>query len=133
MRNSFTKYPVISWMSVGYVLYSLLPLIGMAIGESLGEYDEIFGYSMFLWPYPLILTLQSWVDMNSTTLLLIYPLGLGLVIIFGHYFEKIFKISSDREWYFYVWLILLWPIPLILLQVISAAFVWFVLGLPVGE
>ncbi len=120
-------------MSVGYVLYSLLPLIGMAIGDSLGEYGEIFGYSMFLWPYPLILTLQSWMDMNSTTLLLFYPLGLVLVIIFGHYFEKIFKISSDREWYFYVWLILLWPIPLIILQVISATFVWLVLGLPVGE
>jgi hypothetical protein len=38
MRNLFTKYPVISWMSVGYVLYSLLPFIGMAIGDSLGEY-----------------------------------------------------------------------------------------------
>ena len=133
MRNLFTKYPVISWMSVGYVLYSLLPFIGMAIGDSLGEYGEIFRFSMFLWPYPLILSLQSWIDMNSRTLLLFYPLGLGLVIIYGHYFQKIFKISGDRKWYLYVWSILMWPIPLILLQVISVAFVWFVLGLPVGE
>ena len=133
MRNLFNKNPVISWLSLGYVLYSLLPLIGMVIDDSLGEYGEIFVFSMFLWPYPLILTLQSWINMDSTILLLIYPLGLGIVIIFGHYFEMIFKISSDREWYFYIWLILLWPIPLILLQVISAAFVWLVLGLPVGE
>ena len=133
MRNLFTKYPVISWMSVGYVLYSLLPFIGMAIGDSLGEYGEIFGLSVFLWPYPLILSLQSWIETNSMTLLLFYPLGLGLVIIFGHYFQKIFKISDERKWYLYVWLILMWPIPLILLQVVSAAFVWFVLGYPVGE
>jgi len=86
MRNLFTKYPVISWMSVGYVLYSLLPFIGMSIGDSLGEYGEIFRFSMFLWPYPLILSLQSWIDITSNTLLLFYPLGLGLVIIYGHYF-----------------------------------------------
>ena len=133
MRNLFTKYPVISWMSVGYVLYSLLPFIGMAIGDSLGEYGEIFRFSTFLWPYPLILSLQGLIDINSITLLLFYPLGLGLVIIFGHYFQKIFKISDERKWYLYVWLILMWPIPLILLQVVSAAFVWFVLGYPVGE
>ncbi len=120
-------------MSVGYVLYSLLPFIGMVIDESLGEYGEIFGFSIILWPYPLILSLQSWIDMNSRTLLFFYPLGLGLVIIFGHYVQKIFKISGDRKWYSYVWSVLMWPIPLILLQVISAAFVWFVLGLPVGE
>ncbi len=120
-------------MSLGYVLYSLFPFIGMATGDSLGEYGEIFGLSVFLWPYPLILSLQSWIDMNSWTFLLFYPLGLGLVIIFGHYFQKIFKISDDRKWYSHAYLILLWPIPLILLQVISAAFVGLVLGLPVGE
>ncbi len=118
---------------MGYVLSSLLPVIGMAIGDSLGEYGEIFGFSTLLWPYPLILSLQSWIDINSGALLLLYPIGLGLVIIFGHYFQKIFKISGERKWYLYVWLILMWPIPLILLQVISVAFVWFVLGLPVGE
>ncbi len=120
-------------MSVGYVLYSLLPIIGMSIGDSLGEYGEIFGFSIILWPYPLMLSLQSWIDVNSRILLLFYPLGLGLVVIFGHYFQKVFKLSGDRQWYLYVWLILLWPIPLILLKVISVAFVWFVLGLPVGE
>ncbi len=120
-------------MSVGYVLYSLLPFIGMAIGDNLGEYGEIFRFSMFLWPYPLILSLQSWIDMSSRTLLLFYPLGLVLVIIYGHYFQRIFRISGDGKWHLHVWFILMWPIPLIVLQVISVAFVWFVLGLPVGE
>ncbi len=133
MKSLFTKYPVICWMSLGYVLYSLLPFVGMAIGDSLGEYGEIFRFTMFLWPYPLILSLQSWIDMNSRTLLLFYPLGLVLVIISGHYFQKVFKISGDRKWYLHVWFILMWPIPLIILQVISVAFVWFVLGLPIGE
>ena len=133
MKSVFSKYPVICWMSVGYVLYSLLPFVGMAIGDSLGEYGEIFRYSMILWPYPLILSLQSWIDMSSRTLLLFYPLGLVLVIIYGHYFQKVFKISGDGKWHLHVWFILMWPIPLIVLQIISAAFVWFVLGLPVGE
>ena len=121
-------------MSLGYVLSSLLPFIGIIIGDIFGEYGEIFGLSIFLWPYPLILSLQSWVDINSwVTVLLFYILGLGLVVIFGHYFQKIFKIGSEKKWYSYAWLIIIWPIPLILLQVISAAFVGLILGLPVGE
>ncbi len=84
-------------MSVGYLLYSLLPFIGMTIGDSLGEYGEIFRFSIFLWPYPLILSLQNWIDINSRILLLFYPLGLGLVILFGSYFQRVFYISGNRK------------------------------------
>ena len=134
MKHLFIKYPVVSWISTGYIFYSVLPLIGTVIGDSFGEYGEIFGFTVFLWPYPLALALQSWVSSSSLTAwLLIYLVGLGLVILFGHYLQKIFRVSRDGKWYSYVWFILLWPIPLVLLQVITAAFVFFVLGLPVGE
>ncbi len=84
-------------MSVGYVLYSLLPFIGMAIGDSLGEYGGIFRFSTFLWPYPLILSLQSWIDMNSKTLLLFYPFGLGLVIILDITFRRYLKYQVRKN------------------------------------
>ena len=136
MEKLFTKYPLAAWMSTGYLIFVIFSFVGNILSmfkKIFGELGDVISMLFFVWPYPLALSLQTWIDpVNINFLLFAYPLGLGLVILFGLYLQRLLKIFNGSP-HSHLWSILLFPIPLILLQVFVAGFVYFVLGLPVGE
>ncbi|TSC75888.1 MAG: hypothetical protein G01um101430_58 [Parcubacteria group bacterium Gr01-1014_30] len=135
MKKLILKYPLATWMSIGYLIFIAILFIGIFLNRFavFGEFGDALSMTFFLWPYPLVLALQTWINPSGINFLLFaYPLGLGLVIFFGFYLQRLLKISNESP-YSHVWSILLFPIPLILLQVFVAGFVYFVLGLPIGE
>ena len=124
-------------MSIGYLLFIPLALIGVPFMGKGGEWADIFAMTIILWPYPLFLALQTWFPAEGSAaivaIIFVELLGLALIVVFGSYIQKRFGVTENPRWYSYVWAIVLWPIPLIVLQLVVAAFVGGVLGLPTGE
>ena len=121
-------------MGIGYLIFIAVFFIGTILNSFgiFGELGDAFRMAFFLWPYPLILALQTWISTASNFWFAADLLGFGMVIIFGLYLQQLLKISNG-SFYTRAWSVLLFPIPLILLQVFVALFVSVILGLPVGE
>ena len=118
-------------MALGYVLFSSLAIVGRLAKPALGELADLLGMSAIVWPYPLMLALQTWISPGSLFWLFFLG-GLLLTVGSGFLLQRRFPVLSQRGWLAHASALVLWCVPLILLEVIVVAAV-FAMGYPVGE
>ena len=124
---------------VGIVAYGLVSLsmpMGIILKPTLGEVADVVTMLGFLWPYPLLLSLQgllpargvgAWVAFGMVVLL-----GLGVVWLFTAYVQERLGLNKWSNPRAYVWAPWIWFFPLVVLQ--GAVYgVAFLAGLPIGE
>ena len=119
-------------MCVFYLLFCLISGMVAAMGSLVPEPFEILGMAVFLWPYPLLLSLQHWVDPGRLlNLILADVIGLGAVFVTGAIAQRRFGRAIQRRTSILV-STLLWYLPLLVLQ-LAAWGMAISLGFPVGE
>ncbi len=93
-----------------------------------------FPYSLWVWPYSLLLPLQKFVSPDTkSSFIVVYILGLIIAFGSGRYVEKRSQWGvPPQPFYKYWWTMFLWILPIILLELIVFIFA-FVFGWPIGE
>jgi hypothetical protein len=136
MNISMPRGPIVGVGVVAYGLVSFSMPMGMILKPTLGEVADVVSMLGFLWPYPLLLSLQSLLPAQGVGAFLaigvIVLLGLGVVWWFTSYVQERLgydKWSNPRA---YVWAPWLWFLPLVALQAAVYGLA-FLVGLPVGE
>ncbi len=124
-------YRFVSEMAAGYVVYSSLAVLGHLAKPTLGEVADFLAMSAVVWPYPLMLALQTWASPGSLSWLFFIG-GLFVAVVFGVFIQRRFPILSQGTWWSHAAALTLWFIPLVVLEVITVATVWAI-GYPVGE
>ena len=124
---------------VGIAAYGLVSLsipMGVLLKPALGEAADLVAMVGFLWPYPLLLSLQGLLPAEGAGAWLVFGvivlLGLGVVWFSTSYVQR--RLGHDKwtDPRAYVWAPWLWFLPLLALQ--AAAYGLALLGgLPVGE
>ena len=128
MKNKILKFSIST-----YIIFCLLFFVKY-LRPILGELSDIFMMSIYLWPYPLALSLQKWINPDSyLNWMFLDFLGLLIVYLFaviiGKILEKYFNFKDK------VLLIIgstIWYIPLFIIQIIVY---WIAIsyGRPYGE
>ena len=127
------KSPLVAAAASWYLLFCLLLPISALRGDEGPEILDALMMSAYLWPYPLALSLQHWLNTDSgLSILMLDVLGLGLVLVCTAMVQRLFGPGNPKGWRLLAWSVWIWYPPLLLLQ----AVVWGVmlaLGYPVGE
>ena len=99
-----------------------------------GEWTDLFEMTAFLWPYPLLLAIQTIVNPDPLVNWLIADL-LGFLIVLGValLLERALGPRAQRRWVAISLGLISWPIALVLFEVIVWVLATFVLGWPTGE
>lgn len=121
----------VSEMAAGYVLFSGLAVVGHLAKPALGEVADFLAMSAVVWPYPLMLALQTWVSPGSLSWAFLAG-GLFITVLSGLFLQRRFPILSQGTWWSHAAALTLWCIPLVVLEAIVVAAVW-AMGYPVGE
>jgi hypothetical protein len=129
--SNFSGYRLVSEMAVGYVVYSSLAVVGHLAKPTLGEVADFLAMSAVVWPYPLMLALQTWVSPGSLSWLFLVG-GLIVTVLFGILLQRRLPVLSQGTWWSHAAALTLWCIPLVVLEAIVVAAVW-AMGYPVGE
>ena len=136
MNISMPRGPIVVVGIVAYGLVSFSMPMGIILKPALGEVADVIMMLGFLWPYPLLLSLQSVLPAQGVAALLAFGvvvlLGLGVVWLFTSGVQERLghdKWSNPRA---YVWAPWLWYLPLVALQAAVYGLA-FLVGLPVGE
>ena len=136
MNIPIPRGPIVIVGIVAYGLVSFSTPMGIILKPTLGEVGDVVTMLGFLWPYPLLLSLQSLLPAQGVGALLasgvVVLLGLGVVWLFTSYVQE--RLGHD-EWSnprAYVWAPWLWFLPLVALQAAVYGLA-FLVGLPVGE
>lgn len=128
--------PVVVVGIVAYGLVSFSMPMGIILKPALGEVADVVMMLGFLWPYPLLLSLQSVLPAQGVGASLAYGvvvlLGLGVVWLFTAYVQERLGHDTWGNPRAYVWAPWLWFLPLAVLQAAVYGLA-FVVGLPVGE
>ena len=133
------RSPLVVAAACWYLLFCLLMPIGALRGPGGPEVLDVLFMSAYLWPYPLVLSLQHWFNTDSglnvlvlVFILMLDVLGLGLVLVCTAMVQRRFGPGNPKGWRLFAWSVWIWYPPLLLLQ----AVVWGIvlaLGYPVGE
>lgn len=128
--------PIVVVGLVAYGLVSLALPLGVILKPALGEVADVVMMVGFLWPYPLLLSLQGVVPIEGPgawlTYILVLGLGLAIVWVFMASVQTRLHHETWSNPRAYLWAPWLWVTPLIALQ--AAVFgLAFLFGLPVGE
>lgn len=124
---------------VGVVAYGLVSLslpLGAILRPALGEVADVVMMIGFLWPYPLLLSLQGILPLEGPGASVAFGaaivLGLAIVWLFTTYVQRRLGYETWSDPRAYLWAPWLWSTPLIALQATVYGLA-FLLGLPVGE
>ena len=136
--KSWVQYRTsMAWkMAVMYIGFSSLFWVGEWVGQSrsiVGELGDVLAMTLLIWPYLLVLSLQSWIPVTEISFFFLQLLGLGLVVVFGYNVQKHFRLRLDPGWRLWAWSIGLCPIPLLVVQGLVALVVGGLMHLPIGE
>lgn len=121
-RRRQPRGPIVVVGLVAYGLVSLALPLGVILKPALGEVADVVQMIGFLWPYPLLLSLQGVVPIEGPGAWFAYVLivGLGLAIVWVFTASTQARLghetwSNPRA---YVWAPWLWVAPLIALQAV---------------
>ncbi len=136
MNISMPRGPIVV---VGIVIYALISLsmpMSIVLKSTLGEVTDVVMMLGYLWPYPLLLSLQSVLPAQGVGSLVAFGLvvlsGLAIVWSFTSYVQKRLGHDNWSDPRAYVWAPWLWFLPLMALQA-GVYGLAFLAGLPVGE
>ena len=129
--GNFARNHFASTMTTGYILFSSLAVVGRIAKPFLGELGDILSMGVVLWPYPLMLALQTWIPLGSL-FWVFFVGGLFVTIAFGFFLQRRFPALSKGSRWSYASALVLWSVPLVIIEVAVIAVVW-VMGLPIGE
>ena len=118
-------------MAVCYLLYSSLLPAGKALKPYVGEAADVLQLASLLWPGPVFFALQSW-PLAQDLWPLIIVAGLFVVIGFGWLITNRFPNFAQTKRWSHISSVVLWYVPIFLLQVFLLLMVW-ALGYPLGE
>ncbi len=134
LRISDLKHrPLVVASSCVYLIFCLLAPLGW-YSEHQGTGNLVWlQLTAVIWPYPLLLALQTWVSSDAPSSFIVADI-LGLVVVLGFvgYLETRWSPFEGRRRVLLRLAPVLWCIPLALIQVSLAAVVG-ALGYPVGE
>lgn len=118
-------------MLAGYSLFSSLAIVGRIARPVLGELADVLLMSAALWPYGLMLALQTWIPPGSW-FGMFFVGGLLLTILWGIVLQRRFPALSRSTWWSHACALVLWCVPLVLLEAVVVGAVWAA-GFPIGE
>jgi hypothetical protein len=131
--NQIRCKPLLFGLLAGYALYCLAVPALLSIRHLLPEFLDWIFWLYILWPYPLVLALQTWATPQSiASNLLVYTCGLLIVFAWGRWLQQRFGASRPNGWALAALAFWLWAVPLLLFE---WALSWGLsaLGYPVGE
>ena len=136
MNVSMPRGPIVGVGVGAYALVSLSMPMGMILKPMLGEAADAVSMVGMLWPYPLLLGLQSVLPARGAGMFVVVGavvlLGLGIVWSFTSHVQTRLGYNTWSEPRAYLWAPWLWSVPLIGLQAVVFGLA-FLAGLPVGE
>lgn len=115
----------------GYVAFSSLAIVGRVAEPLLGELADMLAMSAVLWPYPFMLALQTWIP-PGTLFGAFFAGGLLVTVLWGGFLQRRFPVLSNRTSWSRTSALVVWCIPLVVLELAVIAAVW-VMGFPIGE
>ena len=133
MVRIFTERPIVAVSTTSYLVFCFLGPLGILLKPLLGEIADVGMMSVFLWPYPLLLSLQQWIKPGSgLSGFAADVFGLFVVVVFSFYVQRYFGYARPSGWRVYAWSLWIWYPPLLLLQGIVLG-IAYLSGFPVGE
>lgn len=136
MNISILRGPIVGMGVVAYGLVSFSMPMGMILKPTLGEVADVVSMLGLLWPYPLVLVLQSVLPVRGVGAFLaigvVVLLGLGVVWSFTSYVQKRLGYGRWSNPRAYLWAPWLWFAPLVALQSVVYGLAFWA-SLPVGE
>ena len=107
------------WMGIPYVGFCLLLPLGAASIELIGELADVLVLSTYLWPYPLLLSLQGLFEPGNWACILGADiLGLGLVLVWGFGMYHMLPERVPIQRVLKPWGVVLWYVPLLVFQIL---------------
>jgi len=129
----FRRYRLTFNMVLVYLLFTSFAYIGPILKPFIGEFGDMLQMLIILWPYPLILALQTWIPNPGNWVSMSIILGgLLLVLSFGLYLQTKFPSFSSSRWWVHIAAFFLWYVPLFIVQILCVLVV-ALLGYPIGE
>jgi hypothetical protein len=129
--SNFSGCRFVSEMAGGYIVFSSLAVVGHLAKPMLGEVADFLAMSAVVWPYPLMLALQTWVSPGSLSWAFLAG-GLVITVLSGLFLQRRFPILSQETWWSHAAALTVWCVPLVILEAIAVAAVW-AMGYPIGE
>ena len=127
-----TLPPLVRVSTLSYVGFCTLAPLGFITHRWLGDFATVALLSVFFWPYPLLLSFQSWIDPTALAGVLADVFGVIVVFVFSSYVQRFFGEARPTGWHLYALGLWMWYVPLLMIQLVVYGVAYFA-GLPVGE
>ena len=135
VRSRGPRHRITFIAALSYALFCSTHLLDDALPRNVsGEWTGLLEMTSFLWPYPLLLALQTIVSPNSLVNSFIADLlGFSIVLVVALLLERALGPRAQRRWVAISLGLISWPIALALFEIVVWALATHVLGWPTGE
>jgi len=131
--RKLTNKPILLYSVMFYVYFIIINITVRVFREKLNELYDYVAITGYLWPYPFLLSFQTWINPNSTkSIIIAYIIGLGIIIIFFMWIQKLIGKNKLSTIVAIITSLFLWYIPLLIIQV-ACFIIMDLMGYPVGE
>jgi hypothetical protein len=93
-----------------YLAFSSLAPLSRPLKPVIGEAADVLMMTAYLWPYPVLMALQTWPVFESLWPLFILA-GLGLVVAFAALLRRSFRAFAEPTWWARLSAAVLWYVP----------------------
>jgi hypothetical protein len=126
------RRPIVLFSAMFYLCFCLICNVNVFVDLD-HDIDKYLTMSVYLWPYPLLLCLQTWLHPDkSINFIIAYIVGFSLILFFSSWIQRIYGFNKPKRIVALSLSLFLWYVPLLLIQVILY-FSISLMGYPVGE